>query len=186
MNRLALPTIFLLCAAFVLASCGNDSRVQQVRSPDSSPAELTRDGRYFGYVKGGTAEPPSITFDIAQAFFGDAANRAAAEDGVVSPGEPVSNDHYERNPNTKTEPLKLAPNARVTAAPPASFLMQSVSRSQRLECEAENGGSPCTEIPVTLPVFFTALKRLDGRSGVPAWVTIRDGVVVRIDEQYFP
>ncbi len=186
MIRLAPPTIFLLCTAFVLAACANETRVQQVRPPSSSPAELAGDGRYFGYVKAGTPQPPAVSFDIAQAFSGDAANSAAAEDGVVGPGEPISNDHYERNPDRRAETLELAPNAEVTAAPPASFLMQSVSRSQRLECEAQNGGSPCTEIPLSLPVFFTALERLDRQYGVPAWVTITDGVVVRIAEQYFP
>jgi hypothetical protein len=187
MNRFALPTIFLLCGAFTLAACMSESRVQQVRQPSSSPSELSGDGRYFGYVKGGTPEPPTINFDIAQAFFGEEANRAAAEDGLVESGEPVPNDHYQRNPDARAEPLKLASSASVTAAWPASFLMQFVTPADRAKCrEATPGSDACTQIPLSKPVFFEALMELSGRHGVPAWVTIEDGLVTRIDEQYYP
>ncbi len=186
MFRSALPTIFLLCVAFALASCMRETRVQQVRQPSSSPPELSGDGRYFGYVKGGTPEPPAIGFDIAQTYSGDAANKAAAEDGFVKPGEPVSNDHYERNPERRIESLKLDSSAQVTAAWPASFLMRFVTPKQQAKCEAETSAAPCLHVPIGLPVFFGAVGELDPRQGIPAWVTIRDGVVVRIDEQYFP
>jgi hypothetical protein len=181
--RLVPPTILLLLATFALASCGGESSVQQLGPTDSSPSQLTGDGRYFAYVTSGTQEPPTVSVDIAQAFSGDAANEAAAEDGVVGPGEPIPNDHYERNPVKRAETLELAPSSEVTAAWPASFLMQSVSRSQRLECEATNN---CAHIPLSLPVFYTALTGLNGQYGIPAWVTVEDGLVVRIDEQYFP
>ncbi len=188
MNRLALPTIFLLCAAFTLTSCLGDTREEVApRLPGSSPSELRGDGRYFGYVKGGTADPPTIRFDIAQAFFGAEANRAAAEDGVVQAGEPVPNDHYQRNPDGGTESLSLASGATVTAAWPASFLMQFVSPGERTRCREANLESvDCTQIPVSDRVFFEALDELGDRYGVPAWVTIRNGVVTRIDEQYYP
>ena len=186
MIRSALPTILLLCAAFILASCMSETRVEQVRQPSTSPSELRGDGRYFGYVKGGTPEPATISFDIAQAFFGAEANRAAAEDGVVEPGEPIPNDHFQRNPDERTEPLKLALGAKVTAAVPASFLMQFVTPGDPVECREANLDVACTHIPISKPVFFEALEELDRRHGIPAWVTIRDGVVTRIDEQYYP
>ena len=187
MNRFALPTIFLICASFTLAACAGETRVQQVSQPSSSPPELSGDGRYFGYIKSGTPEPPSITFDIAQAFFGDEANLAAAEDGIVEPGEPVPNDHYQRNPVGRAEPLTLTSGAKVTAAWPASFLMQFVNPGERAKCrEASIEPVTCTHISMSTNVFFEALKELDPRHGVPVWVTIRDGVVTRIDEQYYP
>ncbi len=188
MNRLALPTISLLCAAFTLASCLGETREQVApRAPGSSPSELSGDGRYFGYVKGGMPEPPTISFDIAQAFFGAEANRAAAEDGVVPPGEPAPNDHYQRNPDGGTESLRLASGATVTAAWPASFLMQFVSPGERAKCREANLDSVnCTQIPMSDRVFYAALNELGDRHGVPAWVTIRNGVVTRIDEQYYP
>ncbi len=38
--------------------------------------------------------------------------------------------------------------------------------------------------------FFAAVKQMKeyaaGYPGIPVWVTIDDGLVVRIDEQYFP
>jgi hypothetical protein len=39
---------------------------------------------------------------------------------------------------------------------------------------------------LSLNAFFHAVRELDYRPGIPMWATIRDGLVVRIDEQYFP
>jgi hypothetical protein len=187
MNRLALPTILLLCTAFILASCLGETREQHFRTVGSSAAERSGDGHYFGYVEGGAPEPPTISFDIAQAFFGAEANRAAAEDGVVKPGEPVPNDHYQRNSDERAELLKLAPGAKVTAAWPASFLMRFVPPRERARCREANLESVvCTQVPLSDQAFFEALDELSEDRGVPAWVTIRDGAVVRVDEQYYP
>jgi hypothetical protein len=71
------------------------------------------------------------------------------------------------------------------AAPPASFLMRYVARSERLKCE--RGASPraCTQLPLTREAFFSATREIP-EGGVPAWVTIREDLVERVDEQYFP
>jgi hypothetical protein len=82
----------------------------------SSPARLAGDGRYFGLVRAASEDPPTISFDVAQFFYGKSVQKAAEEDGAVKPGEPVSNDHYERNPDTEARTLKVANDARVTAA----------------------------------------------------------------------
>jgi len=157
-----------------------------IKAKGSSRARLTGDGRYFGYVRAADAEtqPPTISFDVAQFFFGEDAQKAAEEDGAVAPGEAVSNDHYERNNETEVRVLALAPDVQVTAAPPASFLMSYVSRKARRKCYANSEANPC--IPLSLTTFFGAVKELDYRRGIPVWVTVRDGFVVRIDEQYFP
>jgi hypothetical protein len=157
-----------------------------IKRKGSSSPRLSGDGRYFGYVRAANADtqPPTISFDVAQFFFGEDAQRAAEEDGAVAPGEAVSNDHYERDGKKEIRVLPLAPNVQVTAAPPASFLMSYVSREARRKCYANSRANPC--IPLSLNAFFHAVRELDYRPGIPMWATIRDGLVVRIDEQYFP
>jgi hypothetical protein len=152
----------------------------------SSPPEISGDGRYFGYIRSASASDRTIDFDVAQFFYGDAVQKAAEDDGVVQPGEAVPNDHYERNPDEDVETLKLAPDVSINAAPPASFLMRYVARSERLKCE--RGASPmlCAQLPLTPEAFFTATKDIPADVGIPVWVTLRKGLVERVDEQYFP
>lgn len=149
----------------------------------SSPARLSGDGRYFGYIRGASAEPPTIRFDVAQFFYGRTVQKAAEEDGAVRPGEPVSNDHYERNRVKEIRVLELATDLQVNAGPPASFLMWHVSSEVRKKCFARPEAAPCT---LSVSAFFAAFKKRDDEYWVPVWVTTRDDLVVAIDEQYFP
>ena len=156
-----------------------------IKAEGSSPARLAGDGRYFGSVRAAdaTSQPPTISFDVAQFFFGKDVQKAAEEDGVVAPEEPVSNDHYARDPDAGVQILKVAKDAQVTAARPVTRL--TVPREAWDRCR-----SGCMDgLPVSLAVFFASFeKKSDWGSpaGGPFWVTIRDGLVVRIDEQYFP
>jgi hypothetical protein len=152
----------------------------------SSAARLSGDGRYFGYVRAvdAKAEPPTISFDVAQFFYGADVQRAAEEDGAVRPGEPVSNDHYERNSDTRPQNLTVANDAQATAAQPVTRL--TVPREVRARCRPGCAGG----IPLSLPDFFGSFEQKPAQrysaAGDPVWVTIRNGLVVRIDEQYFP
>jgi hypothetical protein len=204
----------LASAVFVLAGCGGDgddgalegsgtttsrstptSAMPTTTEPGppvafpkegSSPPKISGDGRYFGYIRGADASARTIDFDVAQFFYGESVQKAAEDDGAVPPGEPVPNDHYERNPDQKVETLQLAQDVSVNAAPPASFLMSYVARSERLKCE--RGASPvrCTQLPLTSGAFFKATKNLSAGQGIPVWVTLRNDLVERVDEQYFP
>jgi hypothetical protein len=185
----------------VLASCGSEggsspeaspaqSRSNPYTSPikteGSSAAELTGDGRYFGYIPAVDAEsrPPTISFDVAQFFFGKDVQKAAEEDGAVSPGEGVPNDHYQRNPETQTQALMLATDASLTAAVPVTRLIPYEEARARCRKGCSDG-----VIPVSLAEFLASFEeKRHGltAAGVPVWITIRDGVVIRIDEQYFP
>ena len=162
-----------------------------IKRKGSSPAELAGDGRYFGSVRAADAEsqPQSIDFDVAQFFFGEDVQKAAEADGAVRPGEAVANDHYARDPKNDIDVLPLAPDVQVTAGPPASFLMSYMPYATQKRCYGSTGyalseTNACLRL--SLPAFFGALKELDYRRGIPVWVTIDDGRVVRIDEQYFP
>ena len=198
MARLA----FVACAVLALTACGGDEGGSPEASPTTTaqtetnggtkgsapPPTISGDGRYFGYVRGAKSEPPMILFDVAQTFSGEAANRAAEEDGAVPPGEAVPNDHYERNPEQDVEQLKLAAGPSVTAAWPAGFLTRYISRGARAKCEKGAGPMPCTQVPLGLESFFKAIAMndLSADRGIPVWVTIRDGLVESVDEQYFP
>jgi hypothetical protein len=155
-----------------------------IKRKGSSSPRLSGDGRYFGYVQAADADarPPTISFDVAQFFFGNSVQKAAEEDGAVAPGEPVSNDHYERDRTQEIRVLPLAPDVQVTSAPPGSFLMSHMSHEALSKCDP-NSQATCI---LSLTGFFGALKELDYRPGIPTWVTTHDGLVVRIDEQYFP
>jgi hypothetical protein len=157
-----------------------------IKRKGSSPQRLAGDGRYFGYIRAADAKAQTVSFDIAQFFFGADVQKEAEEDGVVAPGEPVSNDHYERNPEKESESLKVSSKAAVTAGFPAGSLIRYVSPGTRRKCEI--GASPmvCT-LPLSLDRFFSAVKDLPPEHyGIPVWLTIASGQVVRIDEQYFP
>jgi hypothetical protein len=70
----------------------------------------------YGYVR--TLVPAGsgyrVRFDPALFLSGETANRAAAEDGVVPPGEPVPNDYYIRNETKKQLTYRVPANAKVT------------------------------------------------------------------------
>ena len=61
-----------------------------------------------------------------------------------------------------------------------------VARAERLKCE--RGASPvrCTQLPLTAGAFFKATENLAAGQGIPVWITLRNDLVERIDEQYFP
>lgn len=199
---LVLVTLVVLVGllGLALAGCGSEERVspgapsRQTSTESgpapwptegSSPARLAGDGRYFGSVRAADAksQPPTISFDVAQFFFGKDVQKAAEADGVVAPGEPVSNDHYARDPNAESQTLKVARDAEVTAARPVTRLTVPAEAWARCRSGCMDG------LPVSLAVFFSSFeKKGDWGSpvGGPFWVTIRDGLVVRIDEQYFP
>ena len=205
--RLAL----LACAVLVFAGCGGEDGgsaegststtistqpppppaessypyTNPIKRKGSSPPRLAGDGRYFGYIRAADAKAETVSFDVAQFFFGEDVQKAAEEDGVVAPGEPVSNDHYERNQERDVEPLKVSSEAAVTAAP-AGFLIQYVSPGARRKCEMGASPMPCMQ-SLSLDRFFVAVGDLPPELyGIPVWLTIDGGRVVRIDEQYFP
>jgi hypothetical protein len=156
-----------------------------IKRKGSSPPKLGGDGRYFGYIRAADAKAQIVSFDVAQFFFGDDVQKAAEEDGAVAPGEPVSNDHYERDREQDVESLKVAPEAAVTASGLAGFLAPYVPREAYEKCEKGASPMPCVPVPLSLDRFFAAMENLP-RHGIPVWVLIDRGRVVRIDEQYFP
>ncbi len=122
-------------------------------------ADSLPDGEWFGLVDEAAAE--EIDFDLACWFSGDAAARAAAEDGQESP---PPNDYYVRNVNPTLRTLSVADDASVTWLP--------------------SPGDPATEETVSYSDWLDGRQARDFQPGV--WLTIEDGAIVDIREQYVP
>lgn len=140
--------VAVLGLALHLGACGSGAR--HVAIPN---------GRHFGFVVRIAADR-SIAFDETEFLVGEEAQRAAEAAGAVSPGEPVSNDYFIRNPNRSTTTLRVARGVRVTVV--------------RCPTSCREG-------------FRSRLGALEtGADHPPYWVTTADGVVTRIDQQYVP
>ena len=150
----------------LLAGCGGGEDDDSVAFPD---------GRHYGYIRelDVEADPAEIDFDDAEFLTGEEAAAAAVEDGALPEGEPLSNDYYVRNPSTATETLPVAEDVAVT----------------RVRCPGSCVDGAAGD--------FAGLAESFGRTGATLaddyrgaesqyWVTLRDGVVVAIDEQYVP
>ena len=117
------------------------------------------DGEWFGYVDDATAA--EITFDLACWFSGTAAEQAAAEDGQESP---PPNDYYIRNVNPTLRTVPVATGAEVNWLP--------------------STGDPATATTVDYVTWLAERETRDFRPGV--WLTIADGMVTFVEEQYVP
>lgn len=130
------------------------------------------DGTYFGYVQSIDTASGALAFDLACFYTGEEANEQAAQRGDEVP---VPNDVYIVNDNTKIRNLTVDPSVELVVLDWNSC------------CEPKPGAD--------LDDFASALGNDDfveigGRSYAgslsPYWVTIEDGVVSRIEEQFLP
>jgi len=130
------------------------------------------DGTYFGYVQSIDTASGALAFDLACFYTGEEANEQAAQRGDEVP---VPNDVYIVNDNTKIRNLTVGPSVELVVLDWNSC------------CEPKPGAD--------LDDFASALGNDDfveigGRSYAgslsPYWLTIEDGVVSRIEEQFLP
>jgi hypothetical protein len=170
--------MLLLSLALVAAGCGGGSDKESVPEPATTQATTTTTksmpAKQFGYIRSVSTAGPAATlaFDDAQFLTGKEAQQAAEEDGAVEPGESVPNDYYIRNPDKSTRTLRLANQATVTS----------------VRC------SPCREgVHGKLGPFLASFMAPRQGYGAPYrgkyglyWLTIEDGEVVAIREQYVP
>ena len=113
------PAVCLAAVLVLAAGCGGTKTATRTVTVDSSakrgvgaPLERVE----FGYIKSleqkGTGY--ELKFDPAWFLSGETANKAAAEDGAVPPGEPVPNDNYVVDEGHRLLTYRVAPDARVT------------------------------------------------------------------------
>jgi hypothetical protein len=129
----------------------------------SEPAVLA-DGHHPVLIKTVDPDRRSITFDLIQFYLGDDATREAAKDHQESP---PPNDYYLRNVNPKLRTLPVTRDAAITTN----------------TLTAGYTGSATKNIAMPLDRLQTVLL---GRSSPPFWITVHDGQVVKIAEQYLP
>jgi hypothetical protein len=140
--------------------------------PLPADAEL-EDGRAFGYVRAVDVDAGTIVFDLAYWLSGEEADRAYQE----ATGETghVPNDHYVVNDNPKLRTLALASDA------PVRLLDWNDC------CD--------TFFDADLDVWAEVIARQDfvddgdhvySPNAAQVWITVQDGVVTLVEEQYSP
>jgi hypothetical protein len=146
-----------------------------VAATSASPAVVVElpDGRSFGYIRSVDAGLRTLQFDLADFLEGDAADRAAVEDGVVDPGQHVENDYYIRNVNKRlrTLPYPADVSIRVVGDPPDlvdGTLDDFIAGFANDEVVPFGGG----------PTYRG--------SHTQYWLTVKGGAVSMIEELYLP
>jgi hypothetical protein len=141
---------------------------------ESAAAEQCED-RIFGHISSLTqrGDRYEMRFDPAWFTSGVTANTAAAEDGVVEPGEPVPNDNYRLEEGHRLLTYLVPTDAHVTVltreGDPANFGSTPITVSEL--AQLVNG-----EKPVEL------FESLD--TGV--WIRLNIDTVCALDQQYQP
>ena len=142
---------------------------------ESAAAEQCGDDRIFGHISSLTEKGDryEMRFDPAWFTSGVTANTAAAEDGVVEPGEPVPNDNYRIDEAHRLLTYLVSPTAHVTVltrnGDPAGFDATPITVSELAQLVRG-------EKPVEL------FEPLD--TGV--WLRVRNDTACAIDQQYQP
>jgi hypothetical protein len=136
----------------------------------STPPEL-EDGEHFGFVEQVDPSDGTMVFDLAYFLTGRAANEAAAEHGDEVP---VPNDYYIVNDNDRLRTLTLAENAEL------SLLDWNHCCDERFDGDLETFARAIDE------GTFEAGGFVYNGTLSPYWVTVHDGEIVRIEEQYLP
>jgi hypothetical protein len=170
--------LLTLLAAAALGGCGGSEQQGEAAGttattaapastaggPTTSEPATLADGRHPVYLKTVDPDRRTITFDLIQFFTGDAATKAAAEDGEESP---PPNDYYIRNVNPRLRTLPVAADAPIT--------MNVLA--------AQTTGSATKDVSVTLAKLASYFPN----SGTPPfWITVEQGQVTRIAQQYLP
>jgi hypothetical protein len=134
------------------------------------PATLVQ----YGYVRSLTRAGGAfrMRFDPALWLTGETANRAAIEDGVISPGDTVPNDYYIRNESRRSLVYDVPPGARATIL----TIPGSGPRSTRIAvaelAAIVRGGNPRG-------------RKLYARD-LGYWIRVVGDRVGRLDQQYQP
>jgi hypothetical protein len=124
------------------------------------PSRLS-DGRWPGYIEG-LSSSGTMSFDLIEFYQGAAATREWKKRNPGSSGGPPE-DYFIVNDNTQERDLKIAPSATAVVFP-------DVKSNKTVE--------------VSFRKLVGYLGNLSGEP--PFWLTIRDGEVVKFEQQYLP
>lgn len=140
------------------------------RTPSTSVGAVLEDGRHPVYLTDIDLPAGTITLDLVQFLTGDEAKRVYAEDYPGDPSGPA-NDYYTVNDNSRLRTLPVVPGVDVTVVwlEPGRLGPQTISFEELPDYFAEY---PATNDP---HLWYD-----------PFWLTVDDGRVVAIEEQYLP
>jgi hypothetical protein len=171
------PTVALVAVATVaIAVAAVFATLYVARAPDERVVVQKPCGeRIFGHIASlrQSSGRYEMRFDPAWFTTGVTANTAAAEDGVVEPGEPVPNDNYRIDEGHRLLTYLVSPTAHVTVltrnGDPAGFGATPITVSEL--AQLVRGGKP-----------VELFEPLD--TGV--WLRVRNDTVCAVDQQYLP
>ncbi len=129
------------------------------------------DGEHFGFIDKVSPAPETMVFDLAYFFTGDEANEVAASRGDEVP---VPNDYYIVNDNPRLRKLALAPDIEIELIDWNTCCDQTFLGDLDTFAEAMEGS------------FVEIDGQIYGGAGSPYFLTVQDGLVVRIREQFLP
>jgi hypothetical protein len=126
------------------------------------------DGRYFGavVVVGANQTPPRLVIDLERWLTGDAAQQAAIEYGVP-PGDVYENFIENDSPAWRT--VEIAPTATVSILGPGNVTRQVGTGTVGIQ-------------PISLGKFAKMMSL--GHFYNPFWITVSNGRISAIDEEY--
>ncbi len=163
--------VVLGAALAVAAALGGWALASTLSLPLFSPPRQIVE---FGYVTSVTPTGKSyqLKLDAALWLEGRTANVAAAEDGVVKPGEPVPNDYYIRNPDHKLLTYKLPAGTHVTILVNLQTTKVTVAKlAQLLVTKPKSCGTPYQlhpPVPARLLAALLDRHRQVARPAIPA------------------
>jgi sugar lactone lactonase YvrE len=114
-----------------------------------------------------------LRFDPEWFLSGVTANKAAAQDGVVEPGQPVPNDNYRVDEGHRLFTYVVPGDAKVTVI---------TNRGN----PAQLGATPVTVAELAKIVDGTSTIKLFEPLDSGVWLTIKGDKAVAIDHQYQP
>ena len=166
------PAVCLAAVLVLAAGCGGTKTVTRTVTVDSSAKQgvgAPLEHVEFGYIKSLEQKGAGyeLKFDPAWFLSGETANKAAAEDGAVPPGEPVPNDNYVVDEGHRLLTYRVAPDAKVTVL---------------------------VDGPESEPITVAELARIVDGNHKPLWEPIETGFWIRyridtvhsLDQQYRP
>jgi len=176
--RCALLALSALGVVVAVAGCGGTKTVTRTVTVTTSaktglgpPRQWTEfghirtlrlaDGRWF------------MQFDPEWFLSGKSASKAAAEDGVIPPGQPMPNDNYRVEDGHRTFTYIVPADARVTVI---------TNRGN----PAQLGSTPISVAELAKIVDGTSTMKLFEPLDTGVWITIRGDRAVAIDHQYQP
>lgn len=162
--RAASPPTAAPSATAAAPSTGRDTDTSPATPAAAAPAQTDgADGVQVARVVRVDPAAGTVTVDVIQFLTGDAATRAAAEDGAEVP---PPNDYYIRNVSSRLRTLPVASTAPITVNVHG----------------AQESGSATTNIPKTL-AELAGIQHLENGA---FRLTLQDGQVIRIAEIYLP